>query len=174
MSLKLALMSEQKNPQRVTDPTGLTVARNVRQHRERQGLSTYDLARRLATAGRPIAANALSKIERAERRVDVGDLMVLAVVLNIAPASLLLPPDDSPSTVVELLPGRAPDGGEVRMTAERLWDWADGQQPLFGHPDPEQEIQGVVDFIRFSRPPIRRRVEMMRALEAFREDGTDG
>lgn len=174
MRLRLTLMPEQKRAPQITDPTGRTVAANVRRHRERQGLSTYDLSRLLSEAGRPMTPAAVGRIERAERRVDVGDLMALAVVLNIAPASLLLPPDDNPSTVVELLPGRAPDGGEVTVTAGRLWDWADGQQPLFGHPDPEQEIQGVVDFIRFSRPPIRRRIEMMRALEAFREDGTDG
>lgn len=85
-------MTEQpRNRTQITDETGKTVAANVRRLREARGLSTYDLSRALAEAGRPIAPSAIAKVERAERRVDVGDLMALAVVLGVSPVTLLLP-----------------------------------------------------------------------------------
>lgn len=121
MSLKLALMPEQKNPQRVTDPTGLTVAANVRRHRERQGMSTYDLARKLSDGGRPVAPSALSKIERAERRVDVGDLMALAVALDVPPVTLLLPAS---------LRGDVEITGADRVNSRRVLRWSQGREPL--------------------------------------------
>ncbi|WP_432162342.1 helix-turn-helix domain-containing protein [Streptomyces tendae] len=169
-------MSEETRPKtQITDLAGRNVAANVRRIREAHGWSTYDLARKLKEAGRPISPSAVAKVEREERRVDAGDLVALAVVLNVNPSALLLPRDDSPSTIVDLMPGRHTDGGEVRMTADRLWSWADGQGPLFDHPDAAATLQTWRDFIQHARPARRGLYEMEALLRDFRlkdEEGT--
>ncbi|MFD3698500.1 helix-turn-helix domain-containing protein [Streptomyces sp. NPDC058646] len=141
-------------PTQITDPTGRQVAANVRRVREVRGWSTYDLSRLLKEAGRPIAPSAIAKVERGERRVDVGDLTALAAVLGVSPSSLLLPLDDSPSRSVEVT-----GGGSVG--ADVAWDWADGKRPLrwaegsdigtanfeyrlYARPTYRREAQGVV------------------------------
>lgn len=128
MGPSLAFMTEKKRPQRVTDPTGLTVAANIRRHRERQGLSTYELGRRLSEAGRPMAPAAIGALERAERRVDVGDLVALAVVLDVPPTALLLPP----TTVdgIEVTGTGGIDRGTGRISGKWAWEWAQGRRPL--------------------------------------------
>ncbi|WP_344629348.1 helix-turn-helix transcriptional regulator [Streptomyces glaucosporus] len=117
-------MTEQQRPRtQVTDATGKNVAANVRRVREGRGLSTYALSGLLRQAGRPISPSALAKIERAERRVDVGDLMALAVALNIAPSGLLLPVDTDPLDEVEIT-------GSKPVHAIEAWEWIDGRGPL--------------------------------------------
>lgn len=176
MSRKLTHMTDEARPKtQITDPIGRNVAANVRRIREARGWSTYQLARHLKEAGRPISPSAVAKVERAERRVDVGDLVALAVVLNVNPSALLLPRDDSPGTILELLPGRHVDGGEIRATAWQVWQWADGQGPLFDHPDAEKAFEIYLDFFTHARPPRRGRAEMSEALQQFgREGETDG
>ncbi|MGW9460069.1 helix-turn-helix domain-containing protein [Streptomyces globisporus] len=156
-------------------PTGRTVAANVKRLREARGLTLRGLSAALKECGRPLSADAVNKIEngaanpdRGVRRVDVDDLMALAIVLNVNPSALLLPPDDSSATLVELFPGRHSDGGEVRATASRVWNWADGAEPLFGHPDATRERQVWMDFIQSARPPRRGPREMEHAMRAFR------
>lgn len=115
-------MTQQPRPRtQVSDETGKTVAANVRRIRELRGFSTYELSRALKAAGRPIAPSALAKVERAERRVDVGDLVALAVVLNTSPISLLLPAvwGDVP---VELT-------SERQVMARTAWRWIRGLSP---------------------------------------------
>lgn len=129
MSLRLTLMAEQKRvPPQITDPTGRTVAANIRRHRERQGLSTYELARKLADAGRPMTASALGRLERAERRVDAGDLVALAVVLDVPPIALLMP--STARGGVELTGTGGIDGGTGLVDGRRAWAWAQGREPL--------------------------------------------
>ncbi|MFD0429005.1 helix-turn-helix domain-containing protein [Streptomyces zhihengii] len=97
------------------------MAANVRWHRERTGLSTYDLAKKLTAADRPISASAIGKLERSERRVDVGDLVALAAVLNIPPSTLLLP--RTVSGDVELT-------GVGKVNGKKAWRWMQGREPL--------------------------------------------
>lgn len=125
LSRKLPVMSTPPRPKtQVTDPTGKTVADNIRRIRDEiRGWSTYELSRKLGEVGRPIAPSALAKIERAERRVDVGDLMALAVVLGVNPSALLFPVKVEPEGDVELT------GAGVNR-AEAVWAWADGHGPL--------------------------------------------
>lgn len=125
---KLSSMTQpSRTPTQITDPSGRTVAANVRRVREARGWSTYELARKLKEAGRPISPSALAKIERAERRVDVGDLMALAVALNVAPSGLLLPVDTEPLDDVEITGGRT-------VRALDAWEWIDGRTPLHDSP----------------------------------------
>ena len=141
------LMPEQKSAQHVTDPTGVTVAHNVRRVRERRGLSTYQLSRSLAEAGRPMAPAAIGRLERGERRVDVGDLAALAVVLSVSPSTFLLPPDDSPASEAEVT-------GAGFVAADVAWDWADGRRPLtLPEGDPGT---AMLEYQLYGRPPARR------------------
>jgi transcriptional regulator with XRE-family HTH domain len=123
LSRKLPVMSTQPRPKtQISDPTGKTVAENVRRIRDEiRGWSTYELSRKLNEAGRPIAPSALAKVERGERRVDVGDLMALAVALDVHPAALLLPPT---------IEGDVEITGGGRVAAGIVWEWAEGERPL--------------------------------------------
>ena len=66
-------------------PTGETVRENVARYRKTAGLSFAELSRNLEAVGRPLAPLGLRRIEAGERRVDVDDLMALAVVLGVHP-----------------------------------------------------------------------------------------
>ncbi|WP_068379465.1 helix-turn-helix domain-containing protein [Rhodococcus sp. EPR-157] len=72
-------------------PTGDTVRENIATVRREQQLTLRELSDRLATNGRPLAHNTLSEIERGARRVDVDDLMAIAVALDVSPMALLMP-----------------------------------------------------------------------------------
>ncbi|MDX5565652.1 helix-turn-helix transcriptional regulator [Streptomyces sp. ID05-04B] len=177
-------MPEQKSAQHITDPTGRAVAQNVRRVRERRGLSTYDLARRLTDVGRPMAAAAVGRLERGERRVDVGDLMALASVLEVPPSALLLPLDDDPQHSVDVT-------GAGTVPADVAWDWADGKRPL---QLPEGESgTAMLEHQLYGRPPGRRTsrrdtshlfrvlqdagvdpTAMLRLIGAIEEEGRDG
>lgn len=148
LSRKLPVMSTPPRPKtQVTDPTGKTVADNVRRIRDEvRGWSTYELSRKLSDAGRPIAASALAKIERAERRVDVGDLMALAVALEVHPAALLFPP-----TVA----GDAELTGGGRIAAGIVWEWAEGERPLKLPPNDDGAAHNA--FQADARPAGRRK-----------------
>lgn len=148
MSRKIAAMTTEPRPRpQVSDPTGRQVAANVRRIREARGWSTYDLSRRLGEAGRPIAASAIAKVERAERRVDTGDLTALAVVLRVSPSALLLPLKDGPDETVEVT-------GAGSVSARDAWEWADGAQPLGFTFDLDHTE--LLEFELYSRPPGRR------------------
>lgn len=65
-----------------------------------------ELSRKLAEMGREIPPLGLRRIETGERRVDVDDLVALALALDLSPLALLLPTDTS-----SLVPfGRSWDG----------------------------------------------------------------
>jgi transcriptional regulator with XRE-family HTH domain len=96
-------------------PTADTVAANVKRLREAKRLGLRALAARLADAGRPLTHTALDKIERGTRRVDVDDLMALAVALGVSPLRLLMP---------YTITGHEPVQGTCRASepAHLLWD----------------------------------------------------
>jgi transcriptional regulator with XRE-family HTH domain len=105
----------------------MRVAENLRRIRQESGLSYAELARRLAGLGHPILDTSLLKIEKGDRRVDVDDLVALAVALGTTPNRLLLPEMDveHASESYRLTPA-------VRETPPLLWAWATGEVPL-GH-----------------------------------------
>lgn len=148
LSRKLPAMSTQPRPKtQISDPTGKTVADNVRRIRDEvRGWSTYELSRKLSEAGRPIAASALAKVERGERRVDVGDLMALAVALEVNPAALLFPPTINGD--VELT-------GGGRIAAAIVWEWAEGERPLKLPPNDDGAAHNA--FQADARPAGRRK-----------------
>jgi transcriptional regulator with XRE-family HTH domain len=119
-------------------PTGVTVARNIRVWREIRRLSHTDLSRLLTDQGHNLAPLGLRRIEERARRVDVSDLIAIAIALNISPLTLLLPTEDA--FLVE-------KGGQLEV--DRIWAWGRGQalngeHPLLGG-DP-------IAFVRDSNP----------------------
>jgi transcriptional regulator with XRE-family HTH domain len=72
-------------------PAGEVLAANLKRLREEQRLTYVELSNRLTETGRPIPVLGLRRIERGERRVDVDDLLALALVLSAHPVDLLVP-----------------------------------------------------------------------------------
>jgi transcriptional regulator with XRE-family HTH domain len=104
-------------------PTGRTVAFNLRRIRRQVGVDLRTLSKSLATSGRAISPSGLSKVENGDRRVDVDDLMALAIALDVNPHALLLPPTSTAGIQVEVT-------GAGRVRADALWGWARGAQLL--------------------------------------------
>lgn len=125
--------------------TARTVAENVRRLREQRGLSLPGLSQLLGAIGRPILPSGISKIELGERRVDVDDLMALAVALRVTPSALLLPHTTRRDETYEIT-------GASDVPAHQVWDWADGRAPLFDPDDDDTDL----DFQLYARPHGRR------------------
>lgn len=103
-------------------PSAERVAANVRELRKARGLDLAGLAQRMSAVGQPIGLTGISKLETGERRVDVDDLVALAVALDVSPVRLLLPPT-ADETKVDVTP-------DAEATARTAWLWATGEKPL--------------------------------------------
>lgn len=88
---------------------------NVKRLRAERNLRLRALAGRLADTGRPLTHTALDKIERGTRRVDVDDLMALAVALGVSPLRLLMPYTATPDEYAQATCRRS-------EPAHLLWD----------------------------------------------------
>jgi transcriptional regulator with XRE-family HTH domain len=104
-------------------PTGVNLTHAVR--RLRGNLSYNELSRRLADIGRDIPPLGLRRIEAGTRRVDVDDLMALAVVLGVSPIKLLMPDGTDPYASVDAT-------GAGTRPACQLWNWLVTDEPLKG------------------------------------------
>ncbi|MDE3725342.1 helix-turn-helix transcriptional regulator [Nocardiopsis sp. N85] len=164
-------MSTQKNP---LGPIGDTVRHNVKRIREARSLTYAELSRRLTAVGREIPTLGLSRIEEGKRRVDTDDLVALAMVFDVSPVTLLLPPAPPQST-----------GGRVTVLPERstpwrtAWRWAHGEHPYW-EPGSDNELRGDDDrlwlerlrrFISENRPYEQRPVEEIDRFLSNRIDG---
>lgn len=110
-------------------------ATRLREIRKSLDLSQAELARRMTAEGRPLSKVALLRIEKGTRGLSLDEALALAELLQVAPADLLSPPDDS---MIRLTGSRAVDGAALR-------NWL-----LFGHPllaTPEgQRVQSRIEF----------------------------
>jgi transcriptional regulator with XRE-family HTH domain len=107
-------------------PIGTAVAANVERLRDDQNLSYAELSRRLTELGRPIAPLGLTRIRDRQRRVDVDDLVALALAFDVSPATLLLPDSSVGSSE-----GKAPvtEGGDD-YTRRQIWNWLTVEAPI--------------------------------------------
>lgn len=103
-------------------PTGHRVGRRLRELRQVRGFTLGDLEERLREMGRPILLSALSKIEKGQRRVDVDDLVALALALDVSPNLLLLPSPATSDTEVRLTESRS-------LASATAWSWAVKDRP---------------------------------------------
>ena len=100
-------------------PTGKEVARRVKEIRGERRLTTDDLAKHVTELGQPMRSTTVTKIERGQRRVDVDDLVALAIALNVSPLALLLPVDTNAEVVTQLTAERFAARGDA-------WRWGTG------------------------------------------------
>src|SRR3712207_6224827 len=105
-----------------TDSPGARVAANVRALRDARGMSVRELSTRMTELGHQVWPSAITKIEQGERRVDVDELVALAVALRVNPSRLLLSTTASDAEV-----GLT---ATVAVPSWAAWQWADGSSPL--------------------------------------------
>lgn len=115
-------MGELKDQGVTRGPTGARVAHNLRRLRDERKVSRQKLAERMEALGRKIVPSGIEKIERQTRRVDVDDLVALALALDVTPNALLLPPA-ADETETYLTPNAS-------APATAIWSWAAGERPL--------------------------------------------
>lgn len=148
------------------------VAANVRQLRERRGLTLDELSQRLGEIGRPILKSGLSKLETGQRRVDVDDLLALAIALETSPNRLLLGEDVEKDDSVNIV-------GSLTSSTDAAWSWACGQLSEFSGSYPwawflDSHHATPGDMRRFQiearphDPPILMSPEEWQRTEAFR------
>jgi transcriptional regulator with XRE-family HTH domain len=125
-------------------PIGRAVAANVAAIRQQRRLDQVALAELTVKLGRPLPVSTISRIEQGDRRVDVDDLVVLAVALNVDPAALLLP--HTTEGDIEVL-------ADVQVPAGDAWKWARGGRPLILPEDKGKAYWATLDYIRASSPP---------------------
>lgn len=108
-----------KSAGRPLGPIGEAVRANIKSIREAQGLSQAELSANMADLGRPIPPLGIHRIEAGTRRVDVDDLVALAVALTTTPATLLMP------NIASVQPEEQVRLNEVSATvsARRAWRW---------------------------------------------------
>ncbi|MCZ0986442.1 helix-turn-helix domain-containing protein [Streptomyces diastatochromogenes] len=70
-------------------PYGIRAARTIEILRTERGLAQRELAAHVTALGRPMSNTMLSRIERAQRRRDVDDLVALAQALDVPLLTLL-------------------------------------------------------------------------------------
>ncbi|CAN3126257.1 helix-turn-helix domain-containing protein [Mycobacterium sp. smrl_JER01] len=137
-----------KSSGRTLDNTGETVRENIRRIRDDvRGLSQAALSERLRDLGRPIPPLGIHRIENGDRRVDVDDLIAIAVALDVSPISMLTPnaSDRAESVAITAVEGA--------LTAEQLWKWLCAERPL-RHVTDGMEL---LEFIRAATPLWRSR-----------------
>ncbi|MEU4578952.1 helix-turn-helix transcriptional regulator [Nonomuraea sp. NPDC023979] len=126
-------------------PIGRRVARNVAELRAARGLTLREMSAKMGELGRPTLPSGIMKIEDGTRRVDVDDLVALALALDVSPNRLLLPESAGTDQGVDLTP-------EVTIpTEDAAWRWAVGEYYPFplDAPTPASE---VVKFMAANRP----------------------
>ncbi|WP_345181439.1 helix-turn-helix transcriptional regulator [Streptomyces lavendulae] len=105
----------------VAGPTSKRVAANIERVRKARHLKQKDVSDALGAIGRATLTTVVSKIERGERRIDVDDVVAIALALNVSPLTLLMP-DEADDQPVKLT-----DGWEV--SSRTAWAWALGREP---------------------------------------------
>jgi transcriptional regulator with XRE-family HTH domain len=148
-----------------TDNPSTRVAANVRDLRQQRRMTVRDLSARMGELGRPLLPSGVTKIEQGQRRVDVDELVALAVALGVNPSRLLLSGTAS-DVPVALTPARP-------VPEWAAWQWADGFQPLPSRSADEGYNSDAdrEDFQLHSRPAEFRRDEqhpLMRAVHSLR------
>jgi hypothetical protein len=109
--------------------TGEAVARNVKRLREAANLTYTEVSTALADVDRPMSPLAVRRIEEMDRRVDVDELLALAVVLGVTPISLLYPGAKGARESVTAT------GLRSTVSAGHLWEWMRAETSLMVEED---------------------------------------
>lgn len=98
--------------------TAARIGKAVADRRKALGMTAQQLAERCADLDVPIHRTTITKIENGRPRFDLGELVVLASALDVAPVALIYP--DLPDGLVERLPG------DTGASAAAVW-WFTGE-----------------------------------------------
>jgi len=116
--------------------TAETVSANVKRLRTSKNLGLRGLAKKLGEVGRPLGHGAVDQIEKGTRRVDVDDLLALAVALDVVPSALLMPEPtkeewDTFTNAEKLLDTWTAEttGNPEGVAARDLWRWLKAEGP---------------------------------------------
>lgn len=101
-----------------------SVAQEVRRNRERRGMSAQQLSDACGKLGLPIHRAVISNFENGRRGLGIGELMVIAKALDVAPIFLLFPVGFVES--IEVLPGE-----KVTPVEALRWFAADHERRSF-------------------------------------------
>jgi transcriptional regulator with XRE-family HTH domain len=113
-----------KSAGRPLGATGETVRKNIRDIRDNKGISGPELSARLGEMNRPIPPLGIHRIESGQRRVDVDDLVAIALALDISPITLIMPKTDATYDAVAIT------GVDRDVEARSLWNWLVAADPL--------------------------------------------
>jgi transcriptional regulator with XRE-family HTH domain len=116
-------------------PTGLTVAANIARMRKGLGYTQQDLSTLLSDIGRPIPTASIGRIESGDRRVEVDDVVAIALCLETSPLAILLPHTSDPNDRPEIT------GSGPAESAYRVWLWGSGIEPL----DPSGDAEDIAN-----------------------------
>jgi transcriptional regulator with XRE-family HTH domain len=119
------------------------VVANVKRLRSNRGWSLAELSNRLREVGRPIRATGLHRLEAEKRRVDVDDLVTLALALDVSPITLLMP---------FTAEGQVALTATTENAAQASWHWMQGSRPLSLPEDPAEAPYEIASFQRRSLP----------------------
>lgn len=114
-------------------------------------MTVRDLSARMGELGLPLLPSGITKLEQGLRRVDVDELVALAVALGVNPSRLLLPAEANDDDVA-LTPTRSVPGWAA-------WQWADAFAPLPTRSQDEglNTDEEIEDFQQYARPAEIRR-----------------
>lgn len=134
-------------------PVGRTLIESLKELLEARGLSFNRASMALEELGRPIPPLGLSRLASGNRRVDVDELVALAVLLGVSPSALLVPRHVGVDDVVELTP-------TVKQRAGIVWAWLDGRIPLPGELTESGKVAATpgdkwADYQKHSRPDFQ-------------------
>jgi hypothetical protein len=122
--------------------------------------SLNEFAARMRDLGVPLHKTTVTKVENAERRVHLDELLAFAYALDVAPVHLFVPPDLQREDVqVEVVPGVAPGPYVLRK-------WIRGEVPLRGQDARRYELN--VPFAEFGRNYGERRDRLVAAADEAR------
>jgi transcriptional regulator with XRE-family HTH domain len=129
-----------------TEDETSTLGTNLKRLREYNGYSLRKLSSELATYGIAINADGLNRAEKGRRKVNTDELLALALVFDVSPLKLLLPPGRR-GTTTQLTDNVSADAADV-------WRWALGRAPL-SYPedaDDDERRRIAADFIMRNSP----------------------
>jgi 8-oxo-dGTP pyrophosphatase MutT (NUDIX family)/transcriptional regulator with XRE-family HTH domain len=136
---------DDRTPRVPLGPIGRYLIGNFDELLKQRKLTYREVSDRLKQIGRPIPTLGLSRISKGTRRVDVDDLIALAIVLEVSPAALVLPRDTGAYDEIELT-------SDVRATARAAWEWSAGTFPLVASGADPLTWREIGDFEANARP----------------------
>lgn len=147
--------------------TAKRIGAAIARRRKHLGMTAQQLAERCADLGVPIHRTTITKIENGRPRFDLGELIVIAEALDVAPVALIYP--HLPDGEVERLPG------DYGTSAAAVW-WFTGE-----HDDANEPPPGDLNrLLKLTRDRYKKMAQMETAdhllgvmLEEAREAGRD-